>query len=107
MAGPDLSVITAVVDFGSVVGAVLGVAAALIVAFVAQKGARMVLDAVRGGSMVSPERYYVGNDGESWTETGLQDAWNSMDHAEQNAWGSSSNFLENFTEVDKNGRVLK
>lgn len=48
-AGPDLSTLTAAVDFGTVTTALLGVAAALIVVYIAWKGAKMVLAAVRGG----------------------------------------------------------
>lgn len=47
--GPDLSTVTAAVDFGTVTTAVLGVAAALIVVYIAWKGAKMVISAVRGG----------------------------------------------------------
>lgn len=48
-AGPDLTTVTAAVDFGTVTTAVLGVAAALIVVYIAWKGAKMVIAAVRGG----------------------------------------------------------
>lgn len=48
-AGPDLTALTTAVDFGTVTTAVLGVAAALIVVYIAWKGAKMVLAAVRGG----------------------------------------------------------
>jgi hypothetical protein len=48
-AGPDLSTLTSAVDFGTVTTAILGVAAALIVVYIAWKGAKMVLAAVRGG----------------------------------------------------------
>lgn len=47
--GPDLTTVTAAVDFGTVTTAVLGVAAALIVVYIAWKGAKMVISAVRGG----------------------------------------------------------
>lgn len=47
--GPDLSTVTTAVDFGTVTTAVLGVAAALIVVYIAWKGAKMVISAVRGG----------------------------------------------------------
>lgn len=47
--GPDLSTVTAAVDFGTVTTAVLGVAAALIVVYIAWKGGKMVIAAVRGG----------------------------------------------------------
>lgn len=47
--GPDLSTVTAAVDFGTVTTAVLGVAAALIVVYIAWKGAKMVIAAVKGG----------------------------------------------------------
>ena len=47
--GPDLTAVTAAVDFGTVNTAVLGVAAALIVVYIAWKGAKMVIAAVRGG----------------------------------------------------------
>lgn len=47
--GPDLTTVTAAVDFGTVTTAVLGVAAALIVVYIAWKGAKMVIAAVRGG----------------------------------------------------------
>lgn len=48
-AGPDLSTLTAAVDFGTVTTAILGVAAALIVVYIAWKGAKLVLGAVKGG----------------------------------------------------------
>ena len=48
-AGPDLSTLTAAVDFGTVTTAILGVASALIVVYIAWKGAKMVIAAVRGG----------------------------------------------------------
>ncbi len=48
-AGPDLTDLTTAVDFGTVTTAVLGVAAALIVVYIAWKGAKMVLAAVKGG----------------------------------------------------------
>lgn len=48
-AGPDLTTVTTAVDFGTVTTAVLGVAAALIVVYIAWKGAKMVISAVRGG----------------------------------------------------------
>lgn len=47
-AGPDLSTLTAAVDFGTVTTALLGVAAAIIVVYIAWKGAKMVLGAVKG-----------------------------------------------------------
>lgn len=47
--GPDLSTLTAAIDFGTVTTAVLGAAAALIVVYIAWKGAKMVISAVRGG----------------------------------------------------------
>lgn len=47
--GPDLTSVTTAVDFGTVTTAVLGVAAALIVVYIAWKGAKMVIAAVRGG----------------------------------------------------------
>lgn len=48
-AGPDLTTLTTAVDFGTVTTAVLGVAASLIVVYIAWKGAKMVIAAVRGG----------------------------------------------------------
>lgn len=47
-AGPDLSTLTAAVDFGTVTTALLGVAASIIVVYIAWKGAKMVLGAVKG-----------------------------------------------------------
>lgn len=47
-AGPDLSTITAAVDFGTVTTALLGVGAAIIVVYIAWKGAKMVISAVKG-----------------------------------------------------------
>lgn len=47
--GPDLTSVTTAVDFGTVTTAVLGVAASLIVVYIAWKGAKMVIAAVRGG----------------------------------------------------------
>lgn len=46
--GPDLSTITAAVDFGTVTTALLGVGAAIIVVYIAWKGAKMVISAVKG-----------------------------------------------------------
>lgn len=46
--GPDLSTLTTAVDFGTVTTALLGVAAAIIVVYIAWKGAKMVLGAVKG-----------------------------------------------------------
>lgn len=51
MAGPDLSVVMAAVDFSTVVEAVLYVAAALMYVYVAWKGGKMLLAAVRGGDV--------------------------------------------------------
>lgn len=48
-AGPDLSGLTGSIDFGTVVTAVLAVAGALVVVYIAWKGAKMVLSAVRSG----------------------------------------------------------
>lgn len=48
-AGPDLTSLTTAVDFSTVTAAVLAVAASLIVVYIAWKGAKMVLAAVRGG----------------------------------------------------------
>lgn len=47
--GPDMTTVTSAVDFGTVTTAVLGVAASLIVVYIAWKGAKMVIAAVRGG----------------------------------------------------------
>lgn len=46
--GPDLSTVTSAVDFGTVTTALLGVAAAVVVVYLAWKGAKMVIAAVRG-----------------------------------------------------------
>jgi len=48
-AGPDMSPLTGAIDFGTVVTAVLAVAGALVVVYIAWKGAKIVLAAVRGG----------------------------------------------------------
>lgn len=47
-AGPDLTTLTAAVDFGTVTTAILGVGAAIIVVYIAWKGAKMVIGAVKG-----------------------------------------------------------
>lgn len=47
-APPDLTSLTAAVDFSTVTTALLGVAAAIIVVYLAWKGAKMVIAAVRG-----------------------------------------------------------
>lgn len=47
-AGPDLTAVTTAVDFGTVTTAILGVAAAVVVVYLAWKGAKMVIAAVRG-----------------------------------------------------------
>jgi len=46
--GPDLTAVTSAVDFGTVTTAILGVAAAVVVVYLAWKGAKMVIAAVRG-----------------------------------------------------------
>lgn len=46
---PDLTSLTSAVDFSTVTTAILAVAAALIVVYIAWKGAKMVIAAVRGG----------------------------------------------------------
>lgn len=46
--GPDLTTLTTAVDFGTVTTAILGVSAAIIVVYLAWKGAKMVISAVRG-----------------------------------------------------------
>lgn len=46
--GPDLTTVTSAVDFGTVTTAILGVAAAVVVVYLAWKGAKMVIAAVRG-----------------------------------------------------------
>jgi hypothetical protein len=48
-APPDFSTLTTAVDFSTVVTAIMAVAAALVVVYVAWKGAKMVISAVRGG----------------------------------------------------------
>ena len=48
-AGPDMTTLTTAVDFGTVTTAILSVAASLIVVYIAWKGAKMVLGAVKGG----------------------------------------------------------
>jgi hypothetical protein len=48
-AGPDFSALTDSVDFGTVVTAILAIAASLIVVYIAWKGAKMVMNAVKGG----------------------------------------------------------
>lgn len=48
-AGPDMTSLTTAIDFGTVTTAVLGAAAALIVVYIAWKGAKMVIAAVKGG----------------------------------------------------------
>lgn len=45
----DLSSLTSAVDFSSTTTAVLGVASALIVVYIAWKAAKLVIGAVRGG----------------------------------------------------------
>jgi len=47
-AGPDMTSLTTAVDFGTVTTAVLAVAAAVIVVYIAWKGAKLVVGAVRG-----------------------------------------------------------
>ncbi|MDZ4255492.1 MAG: hypothetical protein U1A72_23225 [Sulfuritalea sp.] len=46
--GPDLTAVTTAVDFSTVTTAILGVAAAVAVVYLAWKGAKMVIAAVRG-----------------------------------------------------------
>ena len=46
-AGPDMTSLTAAVDFGTVSTAILGVCASLVVVYVVFKGAKLVIGAVR------------------------------------------------------------
>lgn len=48
-APPDLSAMTSAVDFSTVTTAILAVGATLIVVYIAQKGVKMLIGAVRGG----------------------------------------------------------
>lgn len=48
-AGPDLTSMTTAVDFGTVTTAILAVGASLIVVYIAFKGVKMLISAVRGG----------------------------------------------------------
>lgn len=48
-AGPDYTTLTTAVDFGSTSTALLAVAAALVVVYITWKGAKLVLQAVKGG----------------------------------------------------------
>jgi hypothetical protein len=47
-AGPDLSTLSAAVDFGTVVTAVLAVGAAIVGVYLAWKGVKIVIGAVKG-----------------------------------------------------------
>lgn len=47
-AGPDLTSLTTAVDFGTVTTAILAVSASIIVVYIAWKGAKMVIGAVKG-----------------------------------------------------------
>lgn len=48
-APPDMTALTDAVDFSTVTAAVLSVAASLIVVYIAWKGAKMVMNALKGG----------------------------------------------------------
>lgn len=48
-AGPDMTTLTAAVDFSTVTTAVLGAAASLILVYLAVKGARLLIGMIRGG----------------------------------------------------------
>lgn len=48
-AGPDLTSLTSAIDFGTVTTAILAVGASLIVVYIAWKGVKMLVTAVRGG----------------------------------------------------------
>jgi hypothetical protein len=79
MAGPDLSIVTAAIEFSSVVGAVLGVAAAWLSVVVAVKGVRIVIATVRGHSV------------HGGVEEGYaQSVWHSMSVDEKSFLGVSS-----------------
>lgn len=94
MAGPDLSLVTAAVDFSTVVEAVLYVAVAVLYVYVAWKGGKMLLEAVRGGE-------YLNNAGEVYTGRQLDSIWSKMDEAEKSDWGfeSKADFLDLFNRV--------
>jgi hypothetical protein len=47
-AGPDLTTLTTAVDFGTVTTAVLAVAASIVGVYLAWKGAKIVISAVKG-----------------------------------------------------------
>ena len=47
-AGPDYSSLTSAIDFGTTTTAIMGVSAAVIVVYIAWKGAKMIIHAVKG-----------------------------------------------------------
>lgn len=49
MAGPDLSIVTSVVDFGTATTAVISVGAVLIVVYIARKAAEILKSMIKGG----------------------------------------------------------
>lgn len=96
MAGPDLSAVTTLVDFSTVLEAVLTVAAVLVYVYVAVKGAKMLLAAVGGG-------VFVNNAGDRYSERQLDKIWREMGDEEKDDWGfgSKADFMEMFQRVDK------
>lgn len=95
MAGPDLSVVTSVIDFDTVVLGVMAWAAAYLVVLIAWRGAQMVLNAVRGGE-------YESNDGVVYSGRELDRIWREeFTEEDRRAWHfeSKQDFLDTFTRV--------
>lgn len=68
MAGPDLSIVIAAVDFSTILPALLSVFGAVVVAYLAWKGAKMVIAAVRGGSVCDGGDDGFSSDDEPWSQ---------------------------------------
>lgn len=85
MAGPDLSIVTAAVDFSTILPALLSVFGAVVVVYLTWKGAKMVLVAVAGGGGGSVS---VGLNG--YSESQYRKWWDEMDDGMKSFYGVSS-----------------
>ncbi|MDZ4255491.1 MAG: hypothetical protein U1A72_23220 [Sulfuritalea sp.] len=85
MAGPDLSLLVAVIDYESVVAAVVGVAAAAMWVYVAWFGVKQVLRAVRGGNDAAVS---VGVSG--YSEAQYREWWDGFDDDAKKFYGVKS-----------------
>lgn len=83
MAGPDMSVLMAAVDFDGVVSALMAVCTALVSVYVIHGGCRAILRAVRGDDLGAPS---IGISAASESE--YRSMWDSMTDDDKSFYGA-------------------